>query len=235
VSFPGTPLPRALLTGNPVRGAVVDIAHDAGARAKARAALGISEGARLVAAFGGSLGARRINEAVVELAAMWASRGDIALRHIVGDRDWDSISSRRPDPVAGGLLYQLVAYEDHMEHVYAAADVAVCRAGASTVAELMVAGLPAVLVPLPGAPGDHQTANARAMVSAGAAVVVPDGEATAARLAAELDELLADRSKLAAMSEAARRAARPDAARTVAALVEAHAAGPPGAREATSD
>lgn len=231
VSFPGTPLPRAVVTGNPVRDEVVDIAHDTAARAKARAALGVPEGARFVAAFGGSLGARRINEAVLELAGRWAGRGDIALRHIVGERDWDSISSRRPEPVAGGLLYQLVPYDDHMERVYAAADVAVCRAGASTVAELMVAGLPAVLVPLPGAPGDHQTANARAMASAGAAVLVPDHEATVERLATELDRLLGDGPKLAAMSEAARRAGHPDAARAVAALVESHAAASPGSPE----
>jgi UDP-N-acetylglucosamine--N-acetylmuramyl-(pentapeptide) pyrophosphoryl-undecaprenol N-acetylglucosamine transferase len=112
-----------------------------------------------------------------------------------------------------------------MNLVYAAADVAVCRAGASTVAELAAAGLPAVLIPLPGAPGDHQTANARALVDAGAARIIPDQELTAARLADELDDVLADPATLARMSVAARSVARPDAAARVARLAEEHARG----------
>ena len=222
VSFPGTSLPRALLTGNPVREEVVEVARHPARRAEAREALGLPSGARVVAAFGGSLGARRINEAVLGLARAWSGRAGVAIRHIVGERDWDSVSTRSPE-VGGGLIYQAVRYEDRMEQVYAAADVAVCRAGASTVAELMVAGLPAVLIPLPGAPGDHQTANARALAAAGAAVIVPDVEATPERLGAELDALLGDDARLAAMSRAARAMGRPDAARAVAALAEAHA------------
>jgi UDP-N-acetylglucosamine--N-acetylmuramyl-(pentapeptide) pyrophosphoryl-undecaprenol N-acetylglucosamine transferase len=105
-----------------------------------------------------------------------------------------------------------------MSLVYAAADVAVCRAGASTVAELTAVGLPAILVPLPGAPGDHQTANGRALSSAGAARLVPDAELTADRLASELDALLDDETGLDAMASAGRRLARPDAAKAVAQL-----------------
>ena len=112
-----------------------------------------------------------------------------------------------------------------MPLVYAAADVAVCRAGASTVAELAAVGLPAVLVPLPGAPGDHQTANARALAGGGAALVISDGELDAARLATELSALLGDRSRLQLMSEVARQLAHPDAAAAVARLAEEHARG----------
>ncbi|HEX2038751.1 MAG TPA: glycosyltransferase, partial [Acidimicrobiales bacterium] len=83
--------------------------------------------------------------------------------------------------------------------------------------------LPAVLVPLPGAPGDHQTANAGALVQAGGAVLVPDGELTTERLAAELAPLVADRERLARMSEAARSCAVPDAANRVAMLLDRHA------------
>jgi UDP-N-acetylglucosamine--N-acetylmuramyl-(pentapeptide) pyrophosphoryl-undecaprenol N-acetylglucosamine transferase len=86
--------------------------------------------------------------------------------------------------------------------------------------ELAAAGVPAVLVPLPGAPGDHQTANARRLEAAGAAVVVPDGELDVVRLAAVLDGLLADRDGLDAMGRAATTLARPDAAAAVAALAE---------------
>jgi UDP-N-acetylglucosamine--N-acetylmuramyl-(pentapeptide) pyrophosphoryl-undecaprenol N-acetylglucosamine transferase len=86
-----------------------------------------------------------------------------------------------------------------------------------------VAGVPAVLVPLPGAPGDHQTANARALVAAGAGVLVPDGECDAGRLGAVLDELLSDDDRLEVMGSAAREVGRPDAAARVAEVVEAHA------------
>jgi UDP-N-acetylglucosamine:LPS N-acetylglucosamine transferase len=167
-------------------------------------------------AFGGSLGARRINQAVVGLADQWRDRTDVAIFHIVGRRDWDELSSGRPD--GPGLSYRQVPYEDRMPLVYAAADVAVCRAGASTVAELTAVGLPAILVPLPGAPGDHQTANGRALSSAGAALLVPDAELTPLRLASELDALLGDETGLDAMAAAARRLARPGAAKAVAQL-----------------
>ena len=87
-------------------------------------------------------------------------------------------------------------------------------------AELTAVGMPSVLVPLPGAPGDHQTRNAEALVAAGAAVMVPDAELDGARLAAELDALLADPAALAAMSDAARALGRPDATARFADLVE---------------
>ena len=92
-----------------------------------------------------------------------------------------------------------------------------------TVAELLVAGVPAVLVPLPGAPRDHQTKNAQALVAAGAAIVIPDAECTADRLASELDALLTDPDRLAAMGAAARELGHPDAAVKVAELIDAHA------------
>jgi UDP-N-acetylglucosamine--N-acetylmuramyl-(pentapeptide) pyrophosphoryl-undecaprenol N-acetylglucosamine transferase len=110
-----------------------------------------------------------------------------------------------------------------MDLLLGAADVAVQRAGASTVSELAVAGVPAILVPLPGAPGDHQSANAHRLAAAGAAVVIPDDELDAARLATELDRLLGDEEARAAMTDAARSLARPDAAAAVAGLAEEHA------------
>jgi undecaprenyldiphospho-muramoylpentapeptide beta-N-acetylglucosaminyltransferase len=229
VSFPGTPLPRARVTGNPVRPEVlaVDRARDG---PDAHRALGLPEGRRVVAAFGGSLGARRINLAVVSALDRWAGRGDLAVRHVVGRRDWELVTEataahRRQggEPEQPGLVYAPVEYEDRMDLVLAAADVAVCRAGATTVAELAAVGLPAVLVPLPGAPGDHQTANARQLADAGAAVVVPDVELDGDRLAAEVDALLGDPARLQAMAKAAASVAHPRAAEEVAVLVEEHA------------
>ncbi|HLY81345.1 MAG TPA: undecaprenyldiphospho-muramoylpentapeptide beta-N-acetylglucosaminyltransferase [Acidimicrobiales bacterium] len=225
VSFEGTKLPRAVLTGNPLRREVLAVDRTPAGRSVARAALGLPPDAKVVAAFGGSLGALRINRAVLGLAHDWNARGGLAVRHIVGRRDWDEISSAAPRPVEGGLVYQQVGYEDRMDLLYAAADVAVCRAGATTVAELAAVGLPAILVPLAGAPGDHQTANALALQAAGAARLVPDGELTAARLEAELDGVLADADRLAEMGRAGRRIARPGAADAVAALAEECARG----------
>jgi UDP-N-acetylglucosamine:LPS N-acetylglucosamine transferase len=224
VSFENTDLPRAVVTGNPVRPEVlaVDRANRVD-RSLARRALGLPPDGLVIAAIGGSLGAKRINDAVVGLAAQWADRPAVAIRHIVGDRDWDHITALCPPSIDGGLVYQQVRYEDRMELVYAAADIAVCRAGASTVAELAVVGLPAVLVPLPGAPGDHQTANAGALAGLGAATVIADHALGPERLAVELDELLADFAHLAAMGKAARSLARPDAAAAVAELAEKHA------------
>jgi len=118
-----------------------------------------------------------------------------------------------------------VGYEDHMEQLYARTTLAVCRAGAITVAELAAAGVPAVLVPLPGAPGDHQARNADALVDAGAAVVVPDAECDATHLDSELRGLLADPGRLDAMSAKARALGRPDAAARLADLVEEVARG----------
>jgi UDP-N-acetylglucosamine--N-acetylmuramyl-(pentapeptide) pyrophosphoryl-undecaprenol N-acetylglucosamine transferase len=110
-----------------------------------------------------------------------------------------------------------------MGTVYAAADVVVCRAGAMTVAELAVIGVPAVLVPLPGAPGDHQSANARVLERVGAAVLLPDPSCDGDRLSQVLGSLLADTGRLESMGKAAASVGRRDAADAGAAVVEASA------------
>jgi UDP-N-acetylglucosamine--N-acetylmuramyl-(pentapeptide) pyrophosphoryl-undecaprenol N-acetylglucosamine transferase len=226
VSFEGTDLPRALVTGNPVRAEVLAVERSPSGRSAARAALGLPDQAAVVAVYGGSLGAGKINQTALALARLWHDRSDVAVRHVVGERDWDDVHAAAP--VVDGLVYQQVRYEDRMDLVFAAADVAVCRSGATTVAELAAVGLPAVLIPLPGAPGDHQTANARALERVGAAVVLPERVVTVDRLASELDDLLADHERLAEMGRAARSVARPGAAAAVADLAEEHARGPRG-------
>jgi UDP-N-acetylglucosamine--N-acetylmuramyl-(pentapeptide) pyrophosphoryl-undecaprenol N-acetylglucosamine transferase len=221
VAFPGTGLRRAHITGTPVRPEVGAVDRTPSGRAAAREQLGLPAARRTVAAFGGSLGAHRINQAAADVARLWSARADISLYHVTGKRDFDEFAASGPDPA--GLFYRVVAFEDRMPEVYAAADVCVCRSGAMTVAELVLAGVPAILVPLPGAPRDHQTRNARALVDAGAAVLLPDADCDGARLAAELDALLADEVRLADMAAAARGLGRPDAAAGVAELVDAHA------------
>jgi UDP-N-acetylglucosamine--N-acetylmuramyl-(pentapeptide) pyrophosphoryl-undecaprenol N-acetylglucosamine transferase len=219
VSFDGTPLRRAVVTGNPVRAEVSAIERTRDAEA-ARHKLDVYAGRRMVLIFGGSLGALRINRAVVEAVRRWAPRTDLHVRHVVGQRDWKEIA-----PAVGAiwspetpLRYQALEYEDDMPTALAAADLVVCRSGSSTCFELLAAGLPSLLVPSPNVTADHQTANARHMARAGAAVVVPDAELDGPRLVAEVDALLGDPARLAAMSQAARQAARPHAARDIAAL-----------------
>jgi UDP-N-acetylglucosamine:LPS N-acetylglucosamine transferase len=222
VAFPGTPLPRAVVTGAPVRDELASLERSAQRAAAARTALGLPAGRGCVGVFGGSLGAGSVNRAAVDLATRWAGRTDRALYHVTGRRDWASMSGLGHDGGAG-LAWRLVPFEPRMDLLYQAADVVVCRAGAITVAELAVAGVPAVLVPLPGAPGDHQTANAAALVAAGAGVLVADADCDGERLAAVLDDLLEDPDRLGAMAAAARSVGRPDAAAAVAEVVDAHA------------
>jgi undecaprenyldiphospho-muramoylpentapeptide beta-N-acetylglucosaminyltransferase len=223
VSFEGTALPRAVVTGNPVRPEVLAVDRSSMGRQAARAELGLPTDRSVVAVFGGSLGALRINDAALRLVGSWAARQDVTIYHIVGRRDWPELSARADAMALDPDLYRPVQYEDRMPTLYAAADLAVCRAGATSVAELTVVGLPAILVPLPGAPGDHQTANARWLAGAGAALCLADGDCTAIRLAAEIDGLLTDRARLGEMSRRARQVGRPRAAEEVATLVEEHA------------
>jgi UDP-N-acetylglucosamine:LPS N-acetylglucosamine transferase len=220
VSFDGTDLPRAVWTGNPVRPEILAVAGGLD-RSAARGALGLPSERRLVVVFGGSLGARRINDALVSALPSLSRRGDLAIRHVIGRRDHAELTARLP-PIEGELLYEPVEYEDDMATVLAAADLVVCRSGATTCAELAVIGRAAVLVPLPGAPGDHQTANARALETVGGAELIPDALLDAPLLVATLDRLLAEPELLDEMGQAATAIARPDAAAAVVDLVELH-------------
>lgn len=224
VPFPETDLPRRVVTGNPVRAEVLAAAA-ANDRVGARQALGLPVDRTVVAVFSGSLGARSINAAVRGAIPKLASRADLAIRHVIGSRDWEELGPQAPKLPADGLVYQPVRYEDRMAELLVAADLVVARSGGTTVAELAEVGRAAILVPLPIAPRDHQTANAAALVAAGAAVLVPDDQLSPERLVRELDTVLADPQRLARMGRAARSLARPDAAERVADLVEEHARG----------
>jgi UDP-N-acetylglucosamine--N-acetylmuramyl-(pentapeptide) pyrophosphoryl-undecaprenol N-acetylglucosamine transferase len=199
--LPGRDGARYRVTGRPV----VQAARDRGA-ARERFAIGREETCVLV--FGGSLGARSVNLAAAEAFAEAAFH----VLHVCGRRDY-------PELLARGLRsgYDLHEYLDlpDFASALAAADLVVARAGGS-VFEIAAHGLPAILVPYPRASGGHQSANARWMVQAGAAVTIADGELTASRLAGEVAALLGDSERLAAMAAASRGLARPDAAREVA-------------------
>jgi UDP-N-acetylglucosamine--N-acetylmuramyl-(pentapeptide) pyrophosphoryl-undecaprenol N-acetylglucosamine transferase len=175
--------------------------------------------------FGGAQGARTVNRAALGCYDRWRRRRDVAVHHVCGPANYEScraeLDAARHDGDA--LRYDLVGYEEHMDELYARASLAVCRSGAGTVAELTAAGLPAVLVPLPGAPSDHQVRNAQTLERAGAAVVLRDPDCDPERFDALVSELLRAPDRLDQMGAASRSLARTDAAARVADLVEEHA------------
>jgi UDP-N-acetylglucosamine--N-acetylmuramyl-(pentapeptide) pyrophosphoryl-undecaprenol N-acetylglucosamine transferase len=207
----------AVVTGAPVRAAVAAVARDDAARRAARGALTppLDEGRAVVVVMTGSIGSARVNGAVVELAARWADRADRAIIHVTGRRDAARVRDARP--ATPRLDYRVEPFAD-MAALWAVADVAVCRAGATTLAELTTLGVPAILVPLPGAPKDHQARNAQVLARAGAAVVLDDERCTGAALDSALEGLLAD-GRAREVGAAAQRLAHRDAAHEIGAVV----------------
>ncbi len=194
---------RYRVTGRPVPPPFAD-------RAAARARFGIGPDETCVLVFGGSLGARRINEAAVDAFRS----APFHVLHASGERDHDALAARLGGPVPGH--YDLRPYISPFGPALAACDLVVARAGGS-IFEVCAHGRPAILVPYPHATADHQAANARWMAEGGAAVVVLDAELTSERLAHEVASLLADPRRLRAMAAASAALARPDAAAAVAA------------------
>ena len=164
--------------------------------------------------FGGSLGARRINSAAVGLAEVWGPRSDRQVLHITG-------RAQQPTPVdaSTGLIYRQIPYVDRMVEAYALADLALCRGGATTVAELTVTGVPSVIVPYPYHRDRQQERHGRVLEAAGAAVVLDDARTTAEEVARIADSLLEDDAKLDAMRQAATSLGRPDAAERLCRVV----------------
>ncbi|MFI1782846.1 undecaprenyldiphospho-muramoylpentapeptide beta-N-acetylglucosaminyltransferase [Streptomyces rubiginosohelvolus] len=223
---------RARTVGMPIAASLAALDRPA-LREEARHAFRIPEGARVVLFNGGSLGAARLTAAAVGLAARWRGRGDVHLLVKTGPAALAETRQKLIDAGAGSVA-QAVPYLDRMDLAYAVADLVVCRAGSATIAELATTGVPAVLVPYPHAPGDHQTHNARVLSDAGAAHLVPDAETTADRLADIVDPLLADPARLAAMGRAADPGHHARAADLLAETVIRLAGQPTTAREFTS-
>ncbi len=198
--FPGMPLPRAEHTGAPLRPAILAVDR-AGDRAGARELLGLPPDRFVLAVFGGSQGAGRLNAATVGFVESHGDRRDLAVHHVVGERFVGSAQPQRSDPA--GILYHVVGYEEHMPQVYAAADLMLVRGGASTIAELSAIGVPALIVPWPLATDDHQTVNAAILADHGGAVSIPEAEFDDERLSGEVERLITDPGALA---EIARRA-----------------------------
>jgi UDP-N-acetylglucosamine--N-acetylmuramyl-(pentapeptide) pyrophosphoryl-undecaprenol N-acetylglucosamine transferase len=214
------PPERTVVVGNPVRPELARLDR-AALREEAVTAFGLDPDRRTLFAFGGSQGARRINQAVVAATGHWPDPDAVQVLHACGHRDEADVRAAwaEADPDGRKLLVRIVPFVDRMDLAYAAADLAMTRAGAITVAELTAAAVPAVMVPLPHATADHQAANARAVAAGGGAVVVDDAALDGPAVVAAAAPLLADPDRLAAMSAAMRAQAHPAAAEELAALV----------------
>ncbi|MGH2788186.1 MAG: undecaprenyldiphospho-muramoylpentapeptide beta-N-acetylglucosaminyltransferase [Actinomycetota bacterium] len=209
---------KGVFTGNPVLPDLV--AADFGTlRDEAIREFDLDSSRRTVLVFGGSQGARTVNDAAAGLPSVWADRSDVQVLHITGHSDHARVIERLGSMRRGALVHRVVEYAHDMIAAYAAADVALCRGGATTVAELGVAGLPAVVVPYPHHRDRQQELHGRVLEKAGAAIVIADSDASTDRVARALDGIVADDEVLARMSEAALSIGRPDAAARLANVV----------------
>jgi len=202
-AFPDA-LAGAEWTGNPVRAEIAAVAEPE-ARFAGRG------GPLQLLVVGGSLGAQALNEALPKALALIEPSGRPAVVHQSGEKHLESL---RQGYRKAEVRAEVLPFIDDMARRYAAADLVVCRAGATTVAELCAAGAASVLVPFPHAVDDHQTANARFLAGHGAAVLLPQAELSPPRLAALLRSL--DRGSLLEMARKARALGKPGAARAVA-------------------
>ena len=195
---------KAFVSGNPVRPEFFEEAHEQSIS---------PPGAARVLVFGGSQGAHAINVAMVEAAPrLAAAAGRVAITHQTGERDLEMV---RNGYERAGVAARVEPFLYHMDREMKAADLVICRAGATTLAELAAAGRPSILIPLPTATDDHQRKNAQAFVRQGAAAMVEQRELSGDRLAAELLGLADDPARRAQLAAAARTLARPDAAQVI--------------------
>jgi len=227
VSFPGAErwfrVP-VTVTGNPIRPEIARL-EQASLRAALRpeglAHFGLETGRRTLLIFGGSQGARRVNEAALGDYDRWRSDGRLQVLHLVGPKEGAAAGRRLEALQRPGdrLLWRVVGSTDRMDLAYSAADLTICRAGAATLFEVAAAALPAIVVPYPYATADHQLVNTQPLVEIDAVRRLLDVDCTPGNLAALVEELLFDDAKLSSMSTAVHSFARPRAAEALADLV----------------
>jgi UDP-N-acetylglucosamine--N-acetylmuramyl-(pentapeptide) pyrophosphoryl-undecaprenol N-acetylglucosamine transferase len=214
---------KPVVTGNPVREEILRVPRERASLAKEAAGeLELDEERRTIVVFGGSQGALHIDRTVVGACVLLRDRGDLQVLVLTGRAHFDQVSSSLPSE--GDLLVRALPFLDRMELAYSIADLVVSRAGATTVAELTVCGVPSLLIPYPYATARHQEANARAVQRAGAASVLLDEQLTPEVLADRMLSLVDHDERLLSMAERATAFGRPDAAQRVADLVAGHAA-----------
>ncbi|MES2563545.1 MAG: undecaprenyldiphospho-muramoylpentapeptide beta-N-acetylglucosaminyltransferase [Pseudomonadota bacterium] len=203
---------KAQWTGNPVRADIAAIAPPAQRYAQ-------RQGPLRVLVVGGSQGAKALNDLVPQALALLAHE---AVPHVIHQAGAAHLDAVRANYASARVTATVIAFIDDMAATYSVTDLMICRAGASTIAELAAAGVPAVLVPLPNAVDDHQTHNARFLAERGAAVLIAQRELTAQSLADLIGTLT--REKLLAMAQAAHAVGKPEATREVAQVCMAMAA-----------
>lgn len=210
VAFEGTPLRGAVTVGMPLR-AEIEHLDRAARREEANSFFGLDPARRTLLVTGGSLGARRVNETIKAVVPELIAEGWQVL-HLVG-----GLSAFEYEQTEG---YHVLEYCDRMDLAFAAADLVVARAGASTVSELGVVGLPAVYIPYPAATGDHQTTNIRSVLAAGGAIRVTDADFSPAWASQELVALARDEERRSRMEQATLSSAERDGAARVVALLD---------------
>ena len=204
---------RGVFVGNPVSPDIVSFDRSE-AKRRALETFELDPDRKTLLVFGGSLGARTINDAAAGLRSLWKGRADRQVLHIAG--------SAQPVLDIGdedGLIFRSVAFVDDMTLAYGVADLALCRGGATTVAEIAIAHVPSIVVPYPHHRDRQQERHGRVLERAGAGVLLSDSDTTAERVGALADGLFEEPGRLAAMAEAAGALARPDAAEALARVV----------------
>jgi UDP-N-acetylglucosamine--N-acetylmuramyl-(pentapeptide) pyrophosphoryl-undecaprenol N-acetylglucosamine transferase len=203
------PADKVLFTGNPVRREVIRLPD----KMTALQNLGLKVDRFTVLVFGGSQGAHRINGGMIEaLPYLLPQREGLQVVHQTGERDYAEVKAAYEQRGIGAHVSPFI-YD--MPEAYAAADMLICRAGATTLAEITTAGKPALLIPYPYAANDHQRKNAEVLAEAGAARVMNDREVSGEGLGRVILELMADRERLEQMAKKAKELGRPDAARRI--------------------
>ena len=209
--------PKGVLVGNPVAPELAGFSRE-DKRPSALEHFGLDPRRKTLLVFGGSQGARRVNEAAAGLPQQWSDRADLQILHIAGRSAYPGLRDR--EQLSGeGCIYRVVDFVEDMTKAYAVADLALCRGGATTLAELALVGLPAIVVPYPHHRDRQQERQARVAERAGAAVVLDDAATNPTSVASLADDLLMDHARLTAMGTSFGSLARPDAAVRLAEVV----------------
>jgi UDP-N-acetylglucosamine--N-acetylmuramyl-(pentapeptide) pyrophosphoryl-undecaprenol N-acetylglucosamine transferase len=216
VSFPNSAQffkKKVILTGNPVRKKIRQAIHRKITKPQPQS--------KTILIFGGSQGARRLNEAALELYELMRAREDIRIIHLTGKRDFKQIKQKVSElrKSTDKVAYQLFPYKEDIESLYLQTDLVVCRAGATTIAEVAAFGLPVILIPYPYATEKHQEKNAEYLVAEGAARILNDRDVSGQALFKMIDELVTDGKSLAKMRLHSQRLGRPLAAEDLARIV----------------
>ena len=192
------------LTGNPVRPELLKVD-----KAAARGSIGAVKELPVVVAFGGSLGAGRINDAITDMLLNYYKKGNFKLILATGNNQYDNVTEKLKGFENSDVT--VVPYIYDAANTFAAADLIVCRSGAITCSELTALGIPSIMIPLPTATANHQEHNARALENQGASVVILDKDLSGHLLHSQIMELLGDREQLSKMSRNAKKAGLPNA------------------------